>query len=323
MKRLLVLALACACARGPRDRPREYQGVVELHERALSFEVGGRVQELRVRRGERVEKGQVLAALDESLERPQREARAAEARAADAQLELLRAGARGEDVRAAEAQLRGALAAEETLRDSLERMRKLRAEGTIPPAQLEEIEGQVRRAAAERQALQERVAALKAGARSQEVKAALARSSQAHAALDAADARLARFVLRAQLPGAVLDTHAEPGEVVLPGTPVVTLGETQRPYLDVFVPQAELGGLRAGTPASVRVDAEREAFRGAVEMVGRTVEFTPRYLFSEKERPNLVVRVRVELQDPQERLHAGVPGFAAFSREGPGAEAKR
>ncbi|MGZ6142337.1 MAG: HlyD family secretion protein [Myxococcales bacterium] len=314
MRRLLPFALLLACSRGESGKPREYQGVVELHERVLSFEVSGRVQKLAVRRGERVAAGQVLAVLDDSLERPLRDARAAEARAADAQLELLKAGARGEDVRAAEAQLRGAKAAEDTLRDSLERVRKLRAEGTVPPSQLDEVEGQFQRATAERQAAEERLAALKAGARSQEVKAALARSSQAHAALDAEEARLSRFVLRSEIAGEVLDTHVEPGEVVQPGVPVATLGETRRPYLDVFVPQGELEGVRAGTAAQVRVDAGSERFRGAVEMVGRTVEFTPRYIFSEKERPNLVVRVRIDVDDPAAKLHAGVPAFAELAR---------
>ena len=272
----------------------------------------GRLRELKVKRGDRVEANQVLAALDDSLEVPLRDARAAEARAADAQLELLRAGARGEDIRAAEAQLRGAKAAEDTLRDSLERTKKLRTGNTVPQAQLDEIEGQFERAQAERQAAEERLAALRAGARSQEVKAALARSSQAHAALDAEEARLSRFTLRAEIGGAVLDTHLEPGEVVQPGMPVVTLGETRRPYVDVFVPQGALDGIRPGTPAQIRVDAEAQKFSGLVESVGRTVEFTPRYLFSEKERPNLVVRVRVDVTDPKEQLHAGVPAFASF-----------
>ena len=318
--RPLLLAALLACARGENAQRREYQGIVELHERVLSFEVPGRVRELKVRRGERVAATQVLAVLDDSMERPQREARAAEARAADAQLELLKAGARGEDVRAAEAQLRGARAAEDTLKDSLDRIRKLRVDGTVPPSQVDDLAGQYERARAERQAAEERVAALKAGARSQEVKAALARSSQAHAALDAEDARLSRFVLRSEIAGEVLDTHVEPGEVVQPGTPVATLGETRRPYVDVFVPQGELSGVRPGTAAQVRVDAASDRFHGAVEMVGRNLEFTPRYLFSEKERPNLVVRVRIDLEDPAEKLHAGVPAFAEFTRE---AEAKR
>ncbi len=313
MTRLCLFLCCLACARGASRGPREYQGVLELHERVLGFEVAGRVRELRVKRGDRVEAGQVLAALDEGMERPQRDARAAEARAADAQLELLKAGARSEDIRAAAAQLRGAQATEETARDSLERTKKLVAENTVPPAQLEQAQGQYDRALAERQAAEERLRALLAGARSQEVKAALARSSQAHAALDAEEERLARFTLHAELAGAVLDTHVEPGEVVQPASAVVTLGETRRPYVDVFVPQGELADVHPGTPAQVRVDAERQRFSGAVESVGRTVEFTPRYLFSEKERPNLVVRVRIAILDPQESLHAGVPAFAAFA----------
>ena len=127
-------------------------------------------------------------------------------------------------------------------------------------------------------------------------------------------------MLRSEIAGEVLDTHVEPGEVVQPGTPVATLGETRRPYVDVFVPQGELAGVRPGTAAQVRVDAASDRFRGAVEMVGRNLEFTPRYLFSEKERPNLVVRVRIDLDDPSEKLHAGVPAFAEFTRE---AEAQR
>jgi HlyD family secretion protein len=314
MKKLIGFALALACARTPSGAAVEYQGVVELHERVLAFEMPGRLSDLKISRGAQVEKNQLLAVLDDSLERPQRDVKAAEAAVADAQLDLLNAGARVEDIRAAEANVRAAKASEATSRDSVERLRRLRAEGTIPPAQLDAAEGAYAKAVAERQAAEERLAALRAGARSQELRAALARSSQARAALEAEDARLARFKLAAPISGAVLDTHVEPGEVVQPGTPVVTLGETRRPYADVFVPQGALEGIRAGVQAQVRVDAAERPFRGAVEVVGRAVEFTPRYLFSEKERPNLVVRVRVAIEDPGEKLHAGVPAFVRFER---------
>jgi hypothetical protein len=49
--------------------------------------------------------------------------------------------------------------------------------------------------------------------------------------------------------------------------------------------------------------------------VGRNLEFTPRYLFSEKERSNLVVRVRVRVEDPRHLLRAGVPAFVAPNLE--------
>jgi hypothetical protein len=71
-----------------------------------------------------------------------------------------------------------------------------------------------------------------------------------------------------------------------------------------------------GAPASVRVDGVARAFRGAVEHVFPRSEFTPRFLFSERERPNLVVRVRVRVSDPSHTLHQGVPAFVTLRAEG-------
>ena len=107
------------------------------------------------------------------------------------------------------------------------------------------------------------------------------------------------------------------------GAPAVILGETRRPYLDVFVAQQDVAGVRVGAPASVRTDATREAFRGMVSDVARATEFTPRYLFSPRERANLVVRVRIDVEDPAEQLHAGVPAFARIDRTAQPAEARR
>ena len=52
---------------------------------------------------------------------------------------------------------------------------------------------------------------------------------------------------------------------------------------------------------------------GKVEHIARRTEFTPRYLFSEKERSTLVVRVRVRVDDSKEELRAGVPAFIRLS----------
>jgi hypothetical protein len=56
---------------------------------------------------------------------------------------------------------------------------------------------------------------------------------------------------------------------------------------------------------------------GHVEFISPRTEFTPRFLFSERERPNLVIRVRVRIDDPKEQLLSGLPAFVSF---GPAAE---
>jgi hypothetical protein len=71
-----------------------------------------------------------------------------------------------------------------------------------------------------------------------------------------------------------------------------------------------------GGAASVRVDGVASALRGTIEHVFPRTEFTPRFLFSEDERPNLVVRVRVRISDPEHQLHQGVPAFVTLRRKG-------
>jgi len=317
MSRPWALALLLFACSEPRAVEPELQGVVELDERPLGFELGGRIARMEVQRGQPVRKQQILASLDDGLEKPGQQARAAEARSARAQLDLIKSGARREDVSAAAAQIRAARAIESSLAEALQRARTLVAAGSAPKAQIDDLEGQLGRARGEREALEQRHKLLLAGARSQEIRAAEARLQAAEAALALSDARLLRLDLRAPIDGVVLEVHAEPGQVVGPGTPVITIGDTAHPYVDVFVPQAELRGLKPGVAALIRVDGEAQPFRAQVEDVARKLEFTPRFLFSPKERPNMVVRVRVRIDDPAMRLHAGVPARAVFDRPRP------
>ena len=81
--------------------------------------------------------------------------------------------------------------------------------------------------------------------------------------------------------------------------------------------ESKLSGIAVGSAARVKVDAERDALPGKVEHVAQKTEFTPRFLFSERERPNLVVRVRVRIDDPGRRLHAGIPAFVSITPRKP------
>ena len=314
---LWVVAAAAGCepARaGAGDEPA--QGIVEHEDRTLAFELPGRIKRIAVERGQTVEAGQVIAELDDSLDRPARDLRAAEVRAAEAQVSLLRAGARREEVRGAAAELRAAEAAEARIDRTLTRQRTLMGKGVAPSAQVEDLESELARAQAQRQAISERLSATRRGARPEEIEAALARVEAARAGLATVDARLARYVLTAVTGGTILDVPVQEGEVVGAGSPIATLADLAHPYVDVYVPQARLQGLRIGLPAKVRVDAHPSGLSGRIEDVGRTTEFTPRFLFSDRERPNLVVRIRVRVEDPTRALPAGVPAFVTFAGAG-------
>src|SRR4029078_8691474 len=102
-----VCALVCGagCRRSDGDAQR-YQGVIEYEERALAFEVQGRLIEVPVIEGQTVQAGALIARLDDTIQKSARDARAAEAQATRDQLSLLRSGTRAEHVRAMQAQVR-------------------------------------------------------------------------------------------------------------------------------------------------------------------------------------------------------------------------
>jgi multidrug resistance efflux pump len=294
--------------------PPGLQGIVEYDQRIIGFEVAGRVSEVPVHRGQRAQAGDVLARLEDALALSARDARQAELQAARADLALLTAGARREDIAAARSDLRGATTTEALARRDAERQRALLRAGAITVAEGDRAESELELASARRATLDSRLALLRRGARPEEIARAQANVDSRVSALVEVQEQLARYVLRAQAPGTILDVTVKPGEVAAPGTPAALMADVEHPYADVFVPEAELASLEVGTRAEARVDATPEALPAVVEYLSPEAEFTPKFLFSDRERPNLVLRARVRIDDPGRRLHGGVPVFVRVGR---------
>jgi HlyD family secretion protein len=304
--------IGCRGLSGGPEPDSSLQGVVELEETPLGFELGGRLAQLLVKEGDAVEVGTVLARIDDGLERSNRDAQASQVEVAKQQASAVRAGARGEELRSLQARVDAARATEGLLQKQAARERTLVEKGAVAAASLDDVEAQLTRASAERDALEHNLKLVRQGARREDVSVADARAQAASAALEVNDARLVRHELRSPIRGTVLDVNYEQGEVVGAAAPVFTLADTHSPYVDIFVPQSAIAGVSVGQAAHVKVDALPTPLSGRVEHIARRTEFTPRYLFSEKERATLVVRVRVRVADPKEQLRAGVPAFVTL-----------
>jgi HlyD family secretion protein len=311
-----ILALGTSCTRSALQPSEEsYQGIAELDDRRLAFELGGRIVSVTAREGELVSAGTVLATLDGALDAQARAARDLEARAAEVDARLVAKGARPEEVSAARARIRAAKAAEDVLKQKVARERALYERGVTPVATLDELEGQLAGATAVLEGLVSLLSVILRGARCVVREAANVRADAARAAVTLDDLRLERSELRAPADSVVLDVLAEPGEVVAPGAPVFTVADPKRVYAEVFVPEGRLSGIDVGDRARVRADGIAAPLGGRVEHIGRRAEFTPRYLFSDRERPHLVMRVKIRIDDPKSLLHAGVPVFVTIERD--------
>jgi HlyD family secretion protein len=311
---VLLAALAGCGSKSALDQPGWRQGVVEHDDRDLCFELAGTVKTVAVDRGAEVTAGQEMARIDDTLERATQEAREADAREAEAALALLRAGTRAQELAILRAQDAAAATALEVARTDLDRARAVEERDALSRSAFDAARDRASHAESDRATAAQRLSEGIEGPRPEELASAVAHLEAARAAAALERERVGLCVIRSPITGRVVTKDLDPGEAALPGRPVLTVADAKHPYIDVFVPEDELAGLAIGGQAEARVDGDDRSYRAAIEDIGRQLEYTPRYLFSRGDRPNLMMRVRVRVDDPDERLHAGVPAAVHFTR---------
>lgn len=222
----------------------------------LRPQLAGRVEEVLVREGDFVRKGQVLLRLDDRQYRHEAALAGAQLALARAQLERLKGGARPQEIAEAEAVLRAKQSQLEHARLTWDRTSKLRETETVAQHRADEDRIRVATSSAEAEAAQARVDLLKAAAREDEVRIEEARVQSARAGLDLAELQIDRAQLKAPCDGQVLDVDAGVGELVGPDSrrPVVVMADTSRTHVRAFVEELDAPRVRAGMTATVVTD---------------------------------------------------------------------
>jgi HlyD family secretion protein len=238
---------------------------------------------------------------------------------ARAQLVLLRNGARREDIEQAEAALRQADASLKVAEADALRMRELARSGSVTPKQREDAEARLTVTQAQRAAAAEALSKVRRLARPEEIQAAEARLAQAQAAVDLLEKSIADCTISAPAGGVVTHKAVEAGEFVTPGATIVTLSELDSVYVMIFVTEKELGRVRLGDAADVRIDAFPDrAFPGRITYISPEAEFTPKNIQTKEDRVKLVFGVKVEIENKEGLLKPGLPADASI-RVGPNA----
>ena len=311
MKRpfLILSALTLAgCQPASPEGPLVLSGNLELVDARLSFKYPGRVAERLVDEGQRVKAGQTVARLDDSEQIQEVALRRAELGAAQALLAELEAGSRPQEIAAAEAVLRSAQAERERAELDFIRQEELLRRNAIPAREFESARAQLRVAEARVAEARERSRLIQAGPRPETILQARARTEQAAASLALAQTRLDQARLVSTVDGVVLSHHAEAGEFVAAGTPVVTVADTVHMWVRAYLNETDLGRLRLGQRVTVRTDAAaNRTHEGTVAFISPEAEFTPKSVQTTKERVRLVYRVKVDVLNRSGELKTGMP----------------
>lgn len=304
---LLLLLGGVACA-GDADGSIAGTGTIEVIEMDVASLIPARVSRVLVDEGQTVREGETLALLSQAATSSEVEVRRGALQRAEAVLRDLEAGARPAEVRQSSAEVTAAEAEAARLARDYARAQALYDGGAISRQELEAARTQAtvatQRASAARQGRQLVVE----GTRPERISAARADVASARAALDAARGNAAELALIAPASGTIIRRLADPGETVVPGEAVVTLGKTDSLWVRIYLGPADVARIRVGDEARATLDDfPSRRFSGRVAAIAPRAEFTPRVALTERERADLLFGVKVTLMNPSGALKPGLP----------------
>jgi len=324
MKRLIIIAIVALASAGlsahlyptwfsKRSTVIELKlsGNIEAHESLVSFKVPGRIIELPVDEGQNLQAGTLIARLDNDDYRQQVQVDEATTIVRDRQLALALAGSRAQEIESARQSILDAQADVEQKEKDFKRYDALYEKDEISAQVRDQAETNFTRAEATLERAEQTYNQLLEGTRKEELAVAHSNVHQARQNLKMSRIRLSYTVLKAPFNGIVLVRQAELGEVISPGTPIVTLADLAHIWLRVYLPETDLGRVRWGQDADIRTDTyPGKVYHGRVSVISSEAEFTPKSVQTAQERVTLVYRVKIDVENPNYELKPGMPADA-------------
>jgi multidrug efflux pump subunit AcrA (membrane-fusion protein) len=291
--------------------------------------VEGHLRDLQVEEGDPVQAGNVLAHIvDDELQAQVARAKA-QVDALQAEWNEMQAGARPEEIAQAVDRVKHTHAELENAQWMMERMRTMAERGLQSTQELEDATRKVTQAQALYNTAQKQLALLRAGARDEERQALQARLRAAQEAVNLANVELQNAVITSPMDGIVGRRYVDPGAYVTTSNPpIVTIVAMRTVKVRVPISERDLGKIRPGLTAHLRVDAYPEAtFTGKVQRVSPLID--PASRSGEVEisignpdyrlKPGMFAKVAVMLQQrqdvvviPRDALRMDAQGGAVF-----------
>lgn len=261
---------------------------------------------------------------------------------AQAQLRQLESGSRPQEVEQAEAAMEGALASFRRAENDWDRARRLFSDEDISRSDYDAARAAFETEEAALNGARQRLDLVREGPRKEEIEAAQARVSQsrsrirlaesgrlevernlqtrttlvaeverAQANLDLVETRLQDTILIAPISGVVLSKLKESGEVAPIGSPVISLGDLENPWLRGYISESDLGRVKLNASARVTTDSYPDkVYPGQVTFISSEAEFTPRQIQTQEQRVRLVYRIKILLENPDQELKLNMPADA-------------
>ena len=282
----------------------EYVGVLTARRKVrISSELGGIIEGLYFEKGEKVEKGKLLAEIGTSSVRLQvRETEAAVA-GAKSVLKKMKKGSRPQEIQIATYALSEAEAGLFEAEKNFRRIKELHSIKAVSGSSYDAAERQVGTAKARmNSAKQQLILALK-GPRVEDINGARATLAQAEAALALTKNRLEKSMLRSPCEGITSFRNVEEGEVIGVGTPITEIVELEKLKIKLSLGEKDIHILKNHNRFGFGVDAiPGEEFSSRVFFLSPTADKAtrsfPLELIVDKTDPRMADGMTVRVKFP-------------------------
>lgn len=238
-----------------RPKPLVIQGEVEASEYRVSGKVPGRVEELYVKEGSIVHKGDTVVFIDS----PEVKAKLAQANAAKdaaaAQKRKALNGARQEMITSAYELWQQAVVQKDVMEKSFNRVSRLYEQKVISAQKYDETKAKYDAAVAQEKAAKSQYDMAVNGARKEDKDAAEALVDAANAALQEVESYLGELYLTSPADGIVSETYPKPGELIGQGSPIITVTDLSDVWFTFNVREDYLHGMKQGDKITVKIPA--------------------------------------------------------------------
>ena len=274
-------------------------GRLELNRLDVASLYPGRVERVLVAEGDAVKANEVLVELSSAQSSGQlAAAQAATLRAAEL-VQRARAGVTQaqQAVARADAEIAAYRQQQKVAKLELDNAKQMRREDLVSASELAKRQADFERATASVKAAQAARAEAQAAVAQGQAAVAEAEAGvkQAQAQADTAASADADMAIRSPLTARVEYRLVEPGTVIGAGSRVISLLDPADVSMNVFLPNATVGGLRVGDEARLVLDGIDAVFPAQVSFIASEAQFTPKAVETADEREKLVFRVKLKV----------------------------
>ena len=124
---------------------------------------------------------------------------------------------------------------------------------------------------------------------------------------DNASLKLSWCKIKSPISGTVLDTYYEPGEMVMPGSKLLTLGDLSEVWTYVYVSQPMLAKLKLNMSVEAIIpEFPGKTIKGKISRINDEAEFTPKNVQTRRERVRLVYGIKITFNNKKNILKPGM-----------------